>query len=78
MQITVTTKSGSVYCFTEKNGETYMTRNYMHEGILAQPVAIVPGAKLQIHFYELNSYDYSKSENVSTFTSTPVVKIEIA
>ena len=78
MQITVTTKSGSIYCFTEKDGKTHMTRNFTHEGVLAKPVSIVPGAKLEVHFYELNSYDYSESDDVSTYTSTPVLKIEIA
>lgn len=78
MQITVRTKSGSVYCFTEKDGEIYMTRNFLEEGILAKPVSIVPGEKLEVHFYQLNPYDYSRSNEVSTYRSTPVKKIEIA
>ena len=78
MRITVTTKSGSVYCFTETDGETHMTRNFVQEGILAKPVSIVPGEKLEVHFYELNAYNYSRSENVSTYKSTPVIKVEIA
>lgn len=78
MQTIVTTKSGSIYCFMEKDGETYVSRNIFEEGILAKPVSIVPGEKLEVHFYPLNSYDYSKSKDISTYRSTPVVKIEIA
>ena len=78
MQVTVTTKSGSIYYFVEKDGETYVTRNIFEEGILAKPISIVPGEKLEVHFYQLNSYDYSRSKDISTYRSTPVVKIEIA
>lgn len=78
MLITVTTKSGSVYCFMEKDGETHMTRNFFEEGILAKPVSIVPGEQLEVHFYKKNSYDYSRSKDASFYKSTPVVRIDIA
>ena len=78
MCITVTTKSGSVYRFVEVRGETHMVRNYTEEGVLAEPVNIVPGEELVVNYYELSSYDYRRSENISTYKSTPVVKVEIA
>lgn len=77
MQIKVTTKSGSVYVFKEKDGETRVIRNYFEEGILAKPVTIIPGKSLDLDWYEYG-YDFHKESEITTYHSTPVAKIEIA
>lgn len=78
MQVTVTTNSGSIYVFMEKDGEKRVIRNYLEEGILAKPVTIKPGASLEVSFYQLSGYDYHQSSDITTYRSTPVAKIEIA
>ena len=77
MQTIVTTASGSVYLFKEMEGKTHVTRNYMTEGILAEAVEIVPNKPLRVSIYQLNSYNYSQSSDITTYSSTPVVKVEI-
>lgn len=77
MTVTIRTQSGSVYVFNKRDGKTYVTRNYLEEGVLAEPVGIELGKPLIIKAKMLNSFTLRQSDDVSFWKSTPAKHIVI-
>ena len=70
---TITTKSGSQYLITEKDGKTYLMRGLTE--YLVESISYKIGEPMRVMCRKLNSCTYEPSKELTQIISTPVVNI---
>lgn len=78
MRVTVTTKSGSVYRFTQgEDDRIYITRNFKTTGLLADAVEIIPGQRMEIEYYPMNFSGVAICGEKTGLFTTPVKSVVV-
>ena len=77
LNISVSTKSGSLYLFTQ-DGDKFVFLRGIHEGEVVrfkEPLKI--GNCINMEYYARSDYDYTQSKDISILRSTEITDITI-